>query len=180
MDYSKVLSSLLLVSLLFVTSAYSISVPTKSATGDPSPPVWPFQFNSTLVKIAPHNDTIQWTKLYYDWTNNRSRFDFYTHYWTSYSDATPPIYYVIYFINTTIWFEYPLDNICYIRATDIPSVDPYWVDNFNFVGDVTFRGLPAEHWRWPKQPYLQYFNLAAEPRLPMRSTNQINDLVSII
>eukprot|EP00211_Chloroparvula_japonica_P014998 CAMPEP_0119139218 /NCGR_PEP_ID=MMETSP1310-20130426/27123_1 /TAXON_ID=464262 /ORGANISM="Genus nov. species nov., Strain RCC2339" /LENGTH=231 /DNA_ID=CAMNT_0007130489 /DNA_START=18 /DNA_END=711 /DNA_ORIENTATION=+ len=146
--------------------------------GVPNAPVWPFEYSSTLVKTFPNNATIQWTKYYYDWAHNRSRFDFYTSYWLPYHYQEPPVFYVIYFYNSSIWFEYPLDGVCFLRTDEVPSVSPYWVaDNFEFDGYVNYRGLPAEHWKWPfPQLYLQYFGQAFGDRLPMRSTNQINDL----
>mmetsp|Transcript_16886 Transcript_16886/g.25228 ORF Transcript_16886/g.25228 Transcript_16886/m.25228 type:complete len:228 (+) Transcript_16886:20-703(+) len=141
----------------------------------PTPPIWPFEFNATLAKVQPFNQTIQWAKLYYDVAHNRSRFDFFTNYITPYTDQVET-YYIIYFLDTSIWFYYPLDDECYLRASNIPSVSPYWLQSFKFKSTLLFRGVYAQHWVLPEDPFLQYFNRAEGPhRLGLRSTNQAND-----
>jgi hypothetical protein len=139
------------------------------------PPVWPFEFSATLAKIQPEriNQTIQWTKLYYDFAHNRSRFDFFINYPSAYTGETTT-YYIIYFQNTTIWYHYPLDNECIVRATDIPSVSPWWLSSFKFKRDIQFRALPAQLWVHPMSS-LAYVNRIDRLQTPMRSTNQLGD-----
>eukprot|EP01100_Stratorugosa_tubuloviscum_P000920 TRINITY_DN1201_c4_g1_i1.p1 TRINITY_DN1201_c4_g1~~TRINITY_DN1201_c4_g1_i1.p1 ORF type:complete len:197 (-),score=70.99 TRINITY_DN1201_c4_g1_i1:96-686(-) len=128
-----------------------------------------------ILKTNPHNHEIVWTKFYYDWTNQKGRYDFFENYWTPYSAKTVTNYTIL-FINTTIYYIYPLENSCYIRATDIGLISPYWLQSTIFEGLTYLRGVWSQRWRFKWNPSLLYFNRATPDLTPLRSTNQINDL----
>lgn len=96
---------------------------------DPTYPVWPLQFNCTLQKIekgdATH--TVHWTKLFYDFVNQRTKFEFYDYYVDPETNKFGPTNFVILFINQTIYFVEPKISNCTIRARDIPTISPHWL-----------------------------------------------------
>ncbi len=81
-------------------------------------PVWPFQWNSTLAKINPVTPHIWWTKLYYDFYQNASRFDFYNEYYSTNNDWQ--LNCSILFTNDQIWFVFP-DEQCNLDHDGIPN-----------------------------------------------------------
>eukprot|EP00761_Pharyngomonas_kirbyi_P004484 gb/GECH01004489.1/.p1 GENE.gb/GECH01004489.1/~~gb/GECH01004489.1/.p1 ORF type:complete len:240 (+),score=37.15 gb/GECH01004489.1/:1-720(+) len=147
----------------------------------PQSPVWPFQFNTTLAKTNPKNHDIQWTKLFYDYKNQRTKFVFYDYYYDTNGNWGPENF-VIYFINSIIYYVWPKTQTCKIRAKDIPTISPWWLQDTVYNGTVNFRGLYSELWVFPEGSGsltgIQYYNRFAtdnKNKIPLRSTNQKND-----
>ena len=142
------------------------------------PPVWPLQWNATLIKIGNETDpqTPQWTKFYYDWTASEggsSRFDLYPGYLPLNLQWEPN--FTILFGNFSIYHVYPLESRCEIRSCSLPSISPKWLSSTTYQGTYLFRGLPADLFMFgPELDYIQYWQRHTDP-VPMRSTNQAND-----
>jgi len=150
------------------------------AAVQPEHPTWPLQFNATLLKITPFDHDIQWTKLYYDYVNQRSRFDFVDYYYDM-DNQWGPVNMTILWWNSTVWYIYPKDKECWIRSKTLPLVSPDWLKMTNYVGRTMFRGLWSDVWQFPNVDELdgmKYYHRVGdkpETKIPLRSTNQIND-----
>jgi hypothetical protein len=102
-------------------------------------PVWPANFNCTLIKTNYGNKTITWTKLFYDVNNKRNRFDFYS----SYLDGNGRwgrLNTIILFLNTTVWFIDPNSRSCSIRSRILPPISRHWLRTTTFNKNLIFRG----------------------------------------
>jgi hypothetical protein len=142
-------------------------------------PVWPGSFNCTLLKLIYINNTISWTKLYYDANNKRSRFDFFSHYvdkngnWGETKD-------IILFVNTTVWFINPKERKCTIRSNNLPTISRHWLRGTSFNRNLLFKEQYSEEWEFKDGPNkgLKYFARSSknnDMRYPLRSTNQVED-----
>ena len=146
-------------------------------------PRWPDAFNCTLQKINPDDHDVQWTKLYYDWPNLKTSFIFYDWYMDVNGKWGPPNY-RIYFINTTIWFDFPKEKNCYIRAKDIPTISPDWLKLTVYKGRDLWREMWSDLWEFPEGlgslTGIKYYHRVStdgtdDTKIPLRSTNQQGD-----
>jgi hypothetical protein len=146
-------------------------------------PIWPGAFNCTLQKINPDDHNVQWTKLYYDWNNNRTTFIFFDWYMDTDGFWGEPNY-RIYFIGTTIWFDYPKDKNCYVRARNIPTISPDWLKYTVYEGRGLWREMWADLWKFPEGmgplTGIKYYHRVStdgtqDTKIPLRSTNQQGD-----
>ena len=143
-------------------------------------PVWPLQFNATLLKITPFNHDIQWTKLYYDFKNQLGRFDFFDNYYDMNNEWGATNFTILWW-NSTVWYIYPKSNECFIRSKTLPLISPHWLKLTSYIGRTMFRGLLSDVWQFPNIDDLdemKYYHRVAEKmedRIPLRSTNQLND-----
>lgn len=79
-------------------------------------PIWPESFNTTLLKLNYINNTITWTKLFYDFKNKRTRFDFYSQYYGKemrWGDLESSIL----FVGSTCWFINPKERSKFSNLT---------------------------------------------------------------
>jgi len=136
-----------------------------------SPPVWPFQWNATLIKINPNNNNIWWTKFYYDFVNNVSRFDFMNDYYDT--DRKWSLNCSILFADNIIWFVFPSEKTCTLDHKGIGTISPWWLSTAKFMGFEDFRGMYSEHWRL-EELAIDYWARAGS-QVPLRATNQIQD-----
>jgi hypothetical protein len=72
-------------------------------------PIWPPSFNVTLLKLNYIDQSIRWTKLFYDYKNHRSKFEFYDNYVDKEGNWGKKNFEVL-FIKSTCWFIYPKNN----------------------------------------------------------------------
>ncbi|KAL9642300.1 hypothetical protein ABK040_007298 [Willaertia magna] len=145
------------------------------------PPIWPLQFNSTLIKITPFDHNIQWTKLYYDYKNQWARFDFVDYYYDM-DNQWGPINETILWSNTTVYFIEPQTKQCKIRSRNLPLISPKWLSLTTFKESIIFRGLYANVWEFPNDieelagmKYIHRVAQSDDEKIPLRSTNQSND-----
>jgi len=159
------------VVVLFLSLAYA----------DP-PVVWPSVFSATLLKVDQNDENIHWTKIFYDWTQRVTRYDFYANYHDIVTEG--PIECSILFGNNSIWFIFPQEQTCRLRTDDLPPFAPNWIQLLGgvYVGDKQFRGVDAHVWNMkdPDNPThtMVYYGLAGNNfpySIPLRSPNQIND-----
>jgi len=147
-------------------------------------PVWPFEFNCTLQKINKDDKDVKvtWTKLYYDFAHNGTKFEFFDHYVDANTGKWGATNFVILFINTVIYFVEPKTKTCTIRAKDIPTISPWWLKLSQFVDRGLFREMYSDLWEFPKGTGelegIQYYHRVGATdatKIPLRSTNQQND-----
>jgi len=160
---------------------------TKNSDVNPQYPIWPENFNVTLLKLNYANSTIRWTKLFYDFKNSRTKFDFYSEYfgkdlkWGKFEQ-------VILFINSTVWFINPVqrgthifNKECRIRSRQLPTISRFWLKDTKLKRKLLFRDQWAEEWEYPPGhalyplKYYSRLNQDQNLRYPLRSTNQIED-----
>ena len=92
--------------LLKAFLTYKPEKQTKSSLENSNYPIWPLSFNVTLLKLNYIDKSIRWTKLFYDFKNKRSKFEFYDGYVDKEGNWGKKTF-EIFFVNTTVWY---LDN----------------------------------------------------------------------
>lgn len=101
---------------------------------DQNYPIWPESFNTTLLKLNYHNSTIRWTKLFYDFKNKRTKFDFFTEYYGKEMKWGESDFQVL-FLGNTCWFIYPKTKGFYFHFLFFQSVE-FDQDNFQQFQDI--------------------------------------------
>jgi hypothetical protein len=167
--------ALLLAAALTAVPCSAVAAATAASSAPPPPPVWPFQWNSTQVKINPFNTDIRWTKFYYDWTQKASRFDFYNGYFSTNNDWQ--LNCTVLFTGGNIWFVFPDEQACNLDHAGIGPVDPNWLQASKYNQTALLKGVWADQYLLDTGPLgvIEYWARADASRLPLRSTNQNND-----
>ncbi|KAL6075639.1 Proteophosphoglycan ppg4 [Balamuthia mandrillaris] len=147
----------------------SLSLPSVDAK---QAPVWPFEWNATLIKINPVTKWIWWNKLYYDYPNNLARFDFYPTYYST--NETWNLTCSILFRDNKIYMFDPSKEACAITTRGIGVISPWWLKSATYKGTVLFKGMYCERWRL-EELAIDYIARVDDIRTPVRSYNQVED-----
>jgi hypothetical protein len=148
--------------------------PSCFSSGLKKPPVWPLQWNATLIKIGPETQPqqITWVKFYYDWVKQGNRFDFYDSYLNLQAEWNNS--FTILFKNSTIYHIYPIAQNCSIRSRSIGLISPYWLQQTSYVTSLEFRGMWCDLFQFTDGSGMLYYQ-RVESEMPVRSTNQAED-----
>eukprot|EP01080_Neovahlkampfia_damariscottae_P005729 gene5729-9552_t len=143
-------------------------------------PVWPLSFNVTLLKLNYIDKSIRWTKLFYDFKNQRSKFEFYDGYVDKEGKWGKKTF-EIFFFGKTVWYLDVKSNSCRVRSRNLPSISPHWLRTTKLNKKLLFRDQWAEEWEFPENGPLKGMKYWArvgknnDERFPLRSTNQEED-----
>ncbi|KAF0981567.1 hypothetical protein FDP41_012224 [Naegleria fowleri] len=118
--------------------------------------------------------------LYYDYKNKLGRFDFFDNYYDM-NNSWGSINMTILWIDTVVWFVYPKVKQCTLRSKNLPLISPDWLKMTHYVGRTLFREMYSDVWQFPNvddldgMRYYHKVGSSSETKIPLRSTNQIND-----